>query len=364
MRYIILILTIIGLLLACSCSSQITIGDFPELNTIQSIDEIAKPFVEADGTHALAIGIYENGEMSYYNYGRISEEKPVEPDSLSMFEIGSISKTFTAGILAKMVEEGKVQLDDPISKYLPDGLGEWGDELEITLEELSTHTSGLPRLPDNMYMKMLMNMDNPYSKYTDEEMYKFLKKYEPIAKSERKAEYSNLGVGLLGHILALVNETDYETLTTQYISTPLKMDYTTITLNETHQARWADGHNMSGDPTSNWDLPTFAGAGAIRSNTSDMLKYLEANLHNKLAFAATHKKRKEFGEKVDIGLGWILSTSKEDLPIIWHNGGTGGYRTFAGFSKEKDLAVVVLSNTAVSVDEVGMLLLDYLGQKK
>ncbi len=365
MRYCLIILSAIALLfVAFACKSQIAIDSLPALDKVQSIDEIAKPFVDAEGTHALAIGIYQNGEMSYHNYGTISEEKAVAPDEFSMFEIGSISKTFTTGILAQMVEEGKVQLNDPISKYLPDGIGDWEEDVAITLEELATHSSGMPRVPGNMTWQFVMNMSNPYSKYTVENLYDFLKKYEPKAKSEREPMYSNLGMGLLGHILALVNGTDYETLVQQYISTPLAMSRTTITLDAWHKEHWADGHDEAGKPTSNWDIPTLAGAGAIRSNTSDMLKYLKANINNELAFESTHQPRKELYEKVGVGLAWIETASGGGQTVTWHNGGTGGFRAFAGFVKDKDIAVVAFSNTAVSVDEIGILILDYLDNSK
>ncbi|MEL6718547.1 MAG: serine hydrolase domain-containing protein, partial [Bacteroidota bacterium] len=282
------------------------------------------------------------------------------PDSLSIYEIGSITKTMTGGLLNLMVEKGKVEFDASIGEYLPEDLGNWEGEQSITLEELSTHTSGLPRIPKNLLFMAIANGDNPYKNYTVEHMYKFLKKYEPTNRTDRKCEYSNLGVGLLGHILALQADKSYEQLLEDEIFKPLEMSHSTITFEERHLDQIAPGHNPAGHPTSHWDIPTLAGGGAVRSTTLDMLKYIEANIKGELSFSATHHKREQFNEDNSIGLGWLTDTSDAEYPITWHNGGTGGYRSYCGFVKDQNVGVVVLSNTAIWVDQIGSLILSYL----
>ena len=189
-------------------------------------------------------------------------------------------------------------------------------------------------------------------------MYDFLKGYTPKVKKKRKVEYSNLGVGLLGHILAQVNGVSYEEMVRNRIFQPLGMEESLI---EIAAGKMIQGHDAIGSPTSQWDLPTLAGAGAIRSTTTDMMKYLVANLSNKKPYADTHNPRKDMSDFQKIGLGWI-SQKNDDLAFTWHNGGTGGFRTFTGFSKEKQVGVIVLANSIQDVDAVGVRILEFLAK--
>lgn len=353
----------LGIIIACTCwlrSATSTIH-YPPLDTIVDVDDIVQAYLDQEHTHALSIGIYQAGAHEFYNYGAISDENPSSPDSLSLYEIGSITKTMTAALLNLAVEAGKVNLDDPIRKYLPDSLCNWEENVAITLEELATHTSGLPRIPSNMMASMLANMDNPYKNYSVKQLYKFLKKYKPIAKAKRKMEYSNLGAGLLGHIIALQYDKDYEQLFKTQLAQPLGMNHSTITLENGLADLMVQGHSQGGKAVSNWDLPTLTGAGAIRSNTLDMLKYVEANIKGSLSLDKTHEVRHKLDENNGIGLGWFQQNLKDtDVSFHWHNGGTGGFRTFCAFAKEQAIGVVILSNTAISVDEMGMLILQHL----
>lgn len=360
MKKIIFLITSIFLFQACSSQNDIPADQYPEITEINSIDDIVQPYIDSEWTHGLSIGIYQNGEYRFYNYGQLSAEKTSTPDSLSIYEIGSITKTMTGALLNLMVEQGKMKFDASIGEYLPNDLGNWQGEQSITMEDLSTHSSGLPRIPKNMLVMAMANGDNPYKNYKVEHLYKFLEKYKPTDRANRKCEYSNLGAGLLGHILSLEADKNYEQLLQDELLTPLNMEHSTITFEEEHLKRLAPGHNPAGYPTSNWDLPILAGAGAVRSNTLDMLKYVEANIKEELSLEATHRKRKQFNANHTIGLGWLTNTSDPNFPITWHNGGTGGYRTYCGFVKEQKNGVVVLSNTAIGVDHIGYLILKYL----
>jgi len=330
----------------------------PPLTEITAIEDIVKPYIDNEMTKGLSIGTYKDGEVEFYNYGICSDKNPVPPTENTIYEIGSITKTFTGAVLAEMVAEGKVKFEDPISQYLPKDICNWSSEKAITLEELSTHSSGLPRLPGNLMKEMIFNMENPYKNYTVTDMYDFLKGYTPKAKKKRKVDYSNLGVGLLGHILAQVDGVSYEEMVSNRIFQPLEMDNSMI---EIAAGKMVQGHDGIGKPTSQWDLPTFAGAGAIRSTTTDMMKYLMANLSNKKPYADTHPPRKEMSDFQKIGLAWI-SQKKGDLAFTWHNGGTGGFMTFTGFSKEKQVGVIVLANASQGVDAVGVRILQFLAK--
>ncbi len=294
-------------------------------------------------------------------YGKLGQEKHQEPDGNTVYEIGSITKVFTAILLQDMAERGALNLDDPLSKHLPKSVkAPTKDGKEITLRHLATHTSGLPRLPDNLEMK---NPDNPYADYTVGQMYDFLSRYQLPRGIGEKYEYSNYGAGLLGHLLALKAGMDYETLVTKRICGPLKMNDTRIKLSAQMQSRLAQGHNEVLRPAANWDIPTLAGAGALRSTANDLLLFLAANLGFTKSpltpiLPKTHLTQNNTGvPDLEIGLGWHIH-KKHDSEIIWHNGGTGGYRSFLGFDKAKGLGVVVLSNSTNDIDDIGRHLLN------
>jgi len=332
--------------------------EIPPLTAITSIADIAQPYIDNEMTKGLSIGTYKNGNIEFLNFGICSEENQVAPTENSIYEIGSITKTFTGAVLADMVAEGKVNVDDPISKFLPDSVCNWSMEKAITLEELSTHTSGLPRLPDNLTKNFLADIDNPYRNYGTEGLYAFLKTYAPQSKETRKTEYSNLGVGLLGHILAKVDDKSYETMLANRIFKPLSMTNSTITLTE---GQLIQGHDGLGYPVSQWDFQALAGAGAIRSSTTDMMKYLTVNISEDKPYVDTQFPRKDMSDFQKIGLGWI-SQKNGDLAFTWHNGGTGGFSTFMGFSKEEQVGVIVLANSVQSVDDVGVRILEFLAK--
>jgi CubicO group peptidase (beta-lactamase class C family) len=194
----------------------------------------------------------------------------------SVFEIGSTTKVFTAILLADMVAKGEVAFDDPVAKFLPEGevtMPTRGGK-EITLLDLSTHRSALPRMPDNFTPA---DATNPYADYTVEQMYEFLSNHELRRDIGAEAEYSNLGAGLLGHVLARVNGNSYEELVSERILDPLGMSNTAITLSGGMSHWLVKGHDQLGNVVSNWDIATLEGAGALRSDVNDMLAFIAAN---------------------------------------------------------------------------------------
>lgn len=335
-----------------------------ELIPQAKVDEIVKPLIEGGWIKGLAIGfINEKGEQTL-GYGATSETNPAPPTPETIFEIGSITKTFTGIILAQMVEDGAVKLDDKAQQHLGMTLlVPINKERPITLVDLATHSSGLPRMPSNFAPK---DPENPYADYTVAQMGQFLMRHKLQRKPGEKSEYSNLGMGLLGHILQLKSGYDYESLMEKVITGPLEMNHTRITLDEDDLAQLAQGHDSDGQPAKNWDIPTLAGAGAIRSTSDDMLKYVAANLglkHTKLdkAIALSHQIHFQNPENDggDVGLGWQLQRANK---IVWHNGGTGGYSSFIGLQPDKKTGVVVLgSSSSDYVTQLGFRLLKLLG---
>lgn len=322
---------------------------------------IIRQRVEEKRSAGIVIGLVEpDGRTRVVAYGDPGPGK-VPLDANTVFEIGSISKVFTSTVLAQMVLEGKLSLDDPAQKYLPEGVKlPTSNGKEITLGNLSTQNSGLPRMPTNFTPK---DPANPYADYSVQQMYDFLSGLTLTRDPGDRFEYSNLGVGLLGHVLSLAAGKSYEQLEREYVWTPLGMTHTAIAFTPWMTEHLALGHDADGKVVANWDIPTLAGAGAIRSTTTDMLKFVAANLHTERgplgkAMAFAHQERAPAGgPNTGIGLNWIIQRAGVDT-VIWHNGGTGGYRTFAGFVPSRKMGVVVMTNSGgAGADDIGMHLL-------
>lgn len=306
----------------------------------------------------IVVAIIDGEKETYYSAGKesLSTNKPVSENSV--FEIGSISKTFTGILLANAVLKGEVKLDDAAQKYLPAGVVmPTRNGSSITLQHLANHTSSLPRMPDNFRPA---NPANPFADYSEQQIYDFLKNHTLSRDIGSQYEYSNFAMGLLGHILALKKGIIYEHLMTDVIATPLDMPNTRIALTPDMKKNLAFGH-VGNLQVENWDILSLAGAGGIRSTAVDMTKYVRANMGlttSKLtnAMQLAQKNSRTEGSTPGVGLGWHLM-SKDGEEIVWHNGGTGGYRTFIGFVKGTTKGVVVLSNSANSVDDLGTHLL-------
>ncbi len=332
---------------------------FPADSAVLSI---IKQRVEEKRSAGIVVGILEpDGRTRVIAFG---DPGPGQPplDGNTVFEIGSISKVFTATVLAELVKEEKVKLEDPVQKYLPSSVHlPTRSEKQITLGNLSEQNSGLPRMPSNFHPK---DPSNPYADYSVQQMYDFVSGYQLTRDPGALFEYSNLGVGLLGHALSLSTGQSYEQMERKRVWEPLKMTSTAITLTPWMKQHLALGHGDKGEVVSNWDLPTFAGAGAIRSTTVDMLKFASANLHperGKLqeAMAFAHEARASAGgPNTSIGLNWMLQRAGTNT-IVWHNGGTGGYRTFLGLDPSSKTAVIVMTNSGgAGADDIGMHLLN------
>ena len=318
---------------------------------------------------SIVVGIVDKDGMHFFNFGKKSANGSAA-DEHTTYEIGSITKTFTAILLAQQAIDGKLKIDDPIKNYLPSQVKvpQHGKN-EITFGNLSDHTSGLPKNPDNG--------ERP-ADYTVDSMYSFLSRYKLTRDVGSAYEYSNLGQGLLGHILALNAGLTYESLMIQTIAAPLGLKETKITLDEEMKSNLAIGHS-NGFEVENLDISTLEGCGAIRSSTYDMLKYLAANMGFtqtplQPAINKTHKVRHNKGSEAltlrmalgmalglshsRIGLGWWIYNGKKG-DVIWHGGGTDGYLAFAGFVKETGKGVVVLTNSGEGqIMDIGLHLLN------
>lgn len=309
----------------------------------------------------LVVGVIDGQGRRVIAYGArdLTDRRPVDGETL--FEIGSVTKAFTGLLLADMVGRGEVKLDDPVVRYLPPGVTvPERNGKAITLLDLATHTSGLPRLPDNMAMA---DPKNPYADYTEAQLDAFLRTYVLTRDIGATYEYSNLGVGLLGRALAYRAGGDYETVLRQRVLTPLGLSSTAITLTPALAQRFSPGHAGDLAQTPHWDLPSLAGAGGLRSSADDLLTLLAAELGLvdtplKAAMAAQLAPRRPVNDNVQVALGWHVGATPGG-EIVSHGGGTMGFQSFVGFDREAGLGVVVLSNTAglAGVEDLGLHLL-------
>jgi len=307
----------------------------------------------------IVVGIIDAKGTQYYSYGVKSLKTNETVNEHSVFEIGSITKTFTGIILADRVIKGEANLDDPLQNYLPVGTtAPIRNDAFVKLVHLSNHTSSLPRMPDNFNP---VNPNNPYADYSEKQLYDFLNSFTLIRDIGSEYEYSNYATGLLGHIMATNKGVTYEKLMIDVIALPLNLNDTRITLTPKMKANLAIGYH-EGTEVGNWDFTTLAGAGAIRSTAVDMLKFVSANMGKRKsnlypAMQLSHKSSRVEGSNPMVGLGWHKMGSKGS-EIIWHNGGTGGYRSFVGFTQGGDKGVVILSNSTASIDDIGMHILN------
>jgi D-alanyl-D-alanine-carboxypeptidase/D-alanyl-D-alanine-endopeptidase len=325
----------------------------------------------------LVIGVDAAGETGFWHRGRL-------PDGpRSILEIGSITKVFTTTLLADMAREGVVALDDPVQRHLPDGVCVPVRGREITLEDLATHRSGLPGLPKGLLWRALVHdRRDPYASLDAARLETAVGATRPRREPGRKLVYSNYGMGLLGYALAFRAGTGYERLVRARICEPLGLADTWIETPASERRRVAAGHNWRGRETPHWRLAALAGAGGLRSTAADLLAFLR--LHAARAYSP-HPAARETGStespleaaaretarrraawrKVGIGLGWLIVPPGRHLPrrrlrfeVLLHEGGTGGFRSFAAVVPETGAAVVMLANQARSVGRLGVRLLE------
>ncbi len=277
----------------------------------------------------------------------------------AVFEIGSITKAFAGVLLAEMVARGEVELGGPVEDLLPDSVSvPAGAEGPVTLEHLVTHHSGLARIPSNLRPS---NPANPYADYTVRDLYQYLNGAVLMTEPGMTYAYSNLGMGLLGHALGRVAGTSFDELLRERVLGPLGMDHTGSALTPEMESHMVQGHDLDGRAVPLWDLPTLAAAGALRSDARDMLRFLAANVGApsstlERAMRASHEARRTVSPDMAVGLAWHVRTTGEGR-IVWHNGGTGGFRTFLGFDPDRGTGVVVLTNTTHGADDIGFHLL-------
>ena len=314
------------------------------------VHQYAAAFMETSKSPGLSLGILIGTKSYFYNYGDAVKNSEIHPTRNTVFEIGSITKTFTAYLLADAVVKNKINLEDAITKYLPDSVAANTGLQKITIAQLSNHTSSLPRLAGNAFANV-KNMADPYADYDDALLFSYLKEYKANGKPGEKYEYSNLAVGLLGVILERVNNMPLEEQYRQIIFGPLKMksSYSAAIKDSSVTAL---GYDANGKQTNYWNFKSMAGCGAIKSTTEDLVRYA-------VPFALMPMTKGKYDARTMLvqtitynspaaktSLGWHFDTDDKTLFTMWHNGGTGGFRSYIGIRPGKRLAIVALTNSA------------------
>lgn len=320
------------------------------------MDSVASKMKYYPDNTQLAMTFINGDSVSYLGILRDNDTLKVISNSDSVFEIGSISKVFTGILLAGQVSDSTLKLDTTL-----EDLGiETKTDYTYTLEELSTHTSGMPGTPSNMGFSALFNKDNPYKNYDAEKLRDYLKNdLITLSRPGTDYSYSNLGTGLLGYALEEKTGQDYEQLLLSEIAVPLNMEHTT-TDREKVTDLLVQGRDYNGKPTSNWDLNALLGAGGILSSPQDMGRFSMAQWDStNTAIQMTQNPRHPVSSSMQIGLGWHI-IYRADGAWLWHNGGTGGYRSSIYVDEVRQKAVVILSN--LSAGHSRARLIDNLGQ--
>ncbi len=320
------------------------------------VEQTAEDRIAAETYPTLAMGIVDGDKDAVVTFGKLPDGRP--PDGDTVYEIGSVTKTFTATLLAEALEGQQVELDTPIAQLLPSIKFPKRGGKEITLLDIATQYSGLPRLPGNLAP---MDPANPYVDYDADRLRKFLEDYTLPRDPGASYEYSNLAVGLLGYALASSAKTEYGDLVAREIFKPLGMQMSGISFTDAMLAHLAPATDQLGHSVKNWDINVLAGAGGIRSSTNDMVRYLKANMgliETPLlpAMKLAQQPRRDIGKTQRIGLIWMTREDPDGI-VAWHPGMTGGYAAFIGFVAERHRGVVILANSNVSVDDLGFAVL-------
>jgi D-alanyl-D-alanine-carboxypeptidase/D-alanyl-D-alanine-endopeptidase len=331
----------------------------PLIARSQNLETLCKQRVESEETPGIAVAVFEDGKSKFISYGfsSLATHEPVT--SKTLFEIGSVTKTFTCSTLSYFVQKKELVLNDPAQKHLPSSISlPEKNGKPITLLHLATAHSGLPRMPGNFSPA---DQSNPYIDYTEKELTSYLNNCELKNEPGTTYEYSNLGMGLLGFILTQEKNKPYAELIKEVVLSPLGMNQTFIS-GEGNSKHLATGYRET-NPVKPWtwnNQSVLTGAGGLVSNAEDMLKFMVAQLNSEktvlyTAFQEARKERSDAGSStMQIGLGWHIREHK----YIWHNGGTAGFRSFVGFDPEKNRAIVILTNSATGADDLGFHWLD------
>ena len=331
-------------------------------NLKEEIDKIIRheTKISRENTPGMIIGVIFRDSTFILPYGSTSKDSLELPDEHTLFEIGGLTKVFTAVLVQSLVADDLMHLDSSLNFYLPDTLR--NPNFKASIHNLLTHTSGLPKFPLE-FGTYEDTPDNPYANYSKEHLAEFYKEYQPVA-NEGKYRYSNVGYALLELAIEHTTGQPFEQLMQQRIFQPLHLGETTFTIEPEGQARFAQGYNVGEMPVSPWQFSSFNGSEGLKSTAHDLLLFLQANmlLHSSQLDELWVKQWEtqlptDLNRDTYIGLGWHVIHQKKYGNIILHPGSTSGHRVYAGFVPETKTGVVILTNSEYGIGGLGYLIL-------
>jgi D-alanyl-D-alanine-carboxypeptidase/D-alanyl-D-alanine-endopeptidase len=332
-------------------------------------------YLRKSGTRSLVIAVIKDTARTIKFYGKINKTgaKNTVPDGNTVFEIGSITKIFTTFLLADLVSKDSISLNDSVVDFLPSNKNYSERLKKISLLNLATHTSGLPRVTalslgnSFTFIDAIFNSFNPYRNYDEKKLLIDMRNPHFASIPGDSYKYSNLGLGLLGYALTRAAKKNYDIMLRENIFEPLMMKNTSIRSQDIIKDHLAIGHNSIGIRMPRWTFQDgMQAAGCINSCANDLLNFLEINLvdnnsHIREMLVLCQKTYFKVDDNLEIGLGWHKSSRKDrDYSMIYHNGRTGGFSSFLGFNRESKTGVIVLSNCSRNVDSIGLDILDQL----
>lgn len=313
----------------------------------------------------LVVGIYKDGQTFIKGYGVANKETGPPLDGTTVFQIGSVSKVLTAALLQFLCDKGIVSMDATLGELIGASMPLSLSSQSVTLKQLATHTAGFPSIPKSLEARVrgLTGKEDflldPYSHLAPHMVFEYLATAED-KRAPGRFEYSNFGMGLLGHVLEHVTGKSYETLMQERVLAPLGMHSTSTTLTAKLQSRLAQGHSPQGTPTRVWTFAALAGAGAFYSHAEDMMRFVRANLEAQGATGASLRAMREPQGKGDTGIGWMqprwLDRILGHRNMVWHNGMVGGYASYLSIDAQASTGVLVLTNQVRAPDMLGMML--------
>lgn len=352
---IILLVLAFGVFLGYRYHGNRNIEDTKNLDEI--IEKVGTKYVGKNGNVGLVIGVVKGDKIYIKGFGKKNKENGDAPDAKTIFELASSGKVFTTSAAQILADRNEISFDDTIDKYLNLKVKLCEQAKNITLRQLAAHTSGLPSFPESFVPKIKDEL-NPYKDLTVKDLYDYLTDGNGMQKSG-SYDYSNLGMGVLGHILEIKTGKSYESIIKDEITNKLEMKNTTITLNEEQKKLLAQGYNEQGNPNPVWEDNVLTGAGSFLSNAEDMVKFIKVNFDENQSdisksLLKTHER--QFNGKT--GLGWhyyskFVAFITDEGDVIWHNGGAGGYVSFMALNKKTKSGVILLSNSTSNVTLLG-----------
>jgi len=315
--------------------------------------------VNADLNQSIIVGVISLAGEQYFTAGQVAPAIPRPPKPDDVFEIGAVTNVFTAAAAASLVVDRQITWLQPVNAFVPDyvAVPSFG-HLPLQLVHLVTHTSGLPNRPPNLQPK---DENDPFADYTADHMYVLISVYGLTIPPGQEYRFSTLGYGLLGHVLTLRTNQSYDQLIKTRVARPLALRETSATLDP---QKIVPGHQGVA-PVPNWRWDALAGGGGLYSSARDCLRFAAANMgmvridkDDQRALLSTQNAYKKTSmPSTMIGYGWHI-TRKGLGPVYWQNGKTGGYAAFIAFNPATKTGCVILTNSAVPLDELGFYVCD------